>query len=252
MTNLRWACVALVAATACTDPAGIDSTERITINRITINRITINKLAAAALSSDALTDTDATASDTADALASTDDGRMVLSYLVGCALKPQQSIDVTVDGVTYTYAGSVGLAPMWEHTSLPPSTRDWVSACMISRINYFGVPVQLSLRGSAPNLVVSKDEAAAFQVQEGAFWGDIFDTDGDGQLELHACTGRDQLKDPTYGTLPLRVCAAPDSPCGFDIAGDCDDVCKPTTNGGYSSCAGNRAVLAVQLAGALP
>ncbi len=69
--------------------------------------------------------------------------RLLYSYLVGCALDPSQSISFSwtdsFNVVHYErYWGAMGLAPTWKYTSITPSTRRSVSACLGARANYYG------------------------------------------------------------------------------------------------------------------
>ena len=102
---------------------------------------------------------------------------------------------------------------------------------------------------------MSNDELLNYNVEEGAFYGTIFDGRGN---ETHACNGVDQVRDgDTFGDLPLRQCAQPDpnnpgyTLCGFLFDGNCADVC--VRNGDhYSSCAAQTEVITTLLYGTAP
>ena len=56
-------------------------------------------------------------------------------------------------GQSYTFAGSLGIAPDWgasDDAACDDTCQQWVSACVISRLNFLGVHVALSPPGSEP------------------------------------------------------------------------------------------------------
>src|SRR5580704_16962525 len=66
------------------------TTNSLTTNSLTTNSLTTNSLTTNSLTTNALTDPNA---------------QEVLEYIVSCALPPEESVSVTVDGETYTYQG---------------------------------------------------------------------------------------------------------------------------------------------------
>jgi hypothetical protein len=172
-----------------------------------------------------------------------DQSRLLLKYAVGCALEPSQSVSFTwVDdsGVSHeeTYVGVMGLAPTWAGGALSEDGRRWVSACLIARVNYFGVVVNVSLRGPMSGLGVSESEAAAYTNQEGAFWGNIFSS----TPTAYAC---DDVPNDAHSRERQRVCAAGYDDgsgtlqgCGIiQRVGSCADACGTLTSGlYYDSC----------------
>jgi hypothetical protein len=134
----------------------------------------------------------------------------------------------------------MGVAPGWTAHALSATEAAWVSACVLSRVNLTSVPVSVSLRGGNAGSDTTLAEVGDYQIEEGAFWGNIF-TDL-GAITGHSCDGVDQAADDSYGDLPLRACAQWDgvassdrSPCGMSYAGLCSAVC--TTASPYSGCA---------------
>src|SRR5262245_59565703 len=115
---------------------GIVSANRLAANRLAANKLSANKLAAASLASGSLANSP---------LAQTADGRDVLSYVVSCALPTGAQTSAKVGGTTYTFAGAIGLAPGWATRAPTVTERRWVTACVLSRTNLYGVSVQLSL-----------------------------------------------------------------------------------------------------------
>jgi hypothetical protein len=201
-------------------------------------RISGNSLAPAALMNATLTTArlDAAA---AAALAGTAEAREVLVYAVGCALDDTQSVAFTVDGVGYTLAGSIGIAPGWTSGALSASDAAWVSACLFAHVNLTETLVWISARGDHAGLSTTAQERADYKIEEGAFWGNAFVDLG--PLAAYSCNGVDQAIADDYGDLPLRQCAqsngmslASETPCGMHYAGLCSDVCG--TGQPYASC----------------
>lgn len=215
---------------------------RLAQNRLAQNRLAQNQLAANQLASYSLSSSRLEAAETTAALLSTEDGREVYAYIIGCALDSETIIEATVPGApdssppetSYTCAGercvfegSLGLARHWAHRKLDPKGQRWVSACLLARVNAFATTEAISLRGLAPELTVGIDEAELYAVEEGAFYGNVF-TDPDEPLDWNACRGSGQASGE-FGGLSLRDCAEPDPDdpshtlCGFNYAGDCAD-----------------------------
>ena len=163
----------------------------------------------------------------AGALLATENGREVLSFIVACALPEAVTVFATAaDGTVYEFFGELGLASEWLDHPLREAGRGWVSACLFARVNDYGVPEALSMRGQNKALAVSPAEAATFTFEEGAFYGDYFVTQG-APVEI-ACRGEGQASGE-LGGLVLRDCTEPDpadpthTRCDFSYAGDCGD-----------------------------
>lgn len=163
--------------------------------------------------------------------------RLLYSYLVGCALDPSQSISFSwtdsFNVVHYErYWGAMGLAPTWKYTSITPSTRRSVSACLGARANYYGYTVIISLRGPQSSIKnISTEERTAFPMEEGVFWGDLFD----GTPQLYSCYKSANIAN---SRAKYRECAGghvnqngTTSECShIAIRGNCDTLCDPTTS----------------------
>jgi hypothetical protein len=125
-----------------------------------------------------------------------------------------------------TFSGSIGLAPQWADRRLDENGQRWVTACLLARVNHFGLTEIISMRGVAPELSVSAEEAEQYSLQEGGFYGNIF-ADPDAPLDWNACRGKDKAATPDLGVLQMRACAEPDpndpthTACGFKYAGEC-------------------------------
>jgi len=146
----------------------VQTTNRLAANRLAANRLAANRLAANSLGAAALT---------SGALIETVEGRDVFSYIVSCALPAGRSVTVQDShGTSYTFNGEIGLAPGWQTTTPTVAERHWVTACLLARTNYYGVSVQLSMRGAHPALAATSTETSTYKVAEGAFYGDLFAT----------------------------------------------------------------------------
>lgn len=160
-------------------------------------------------------------------MAQTDEGRVSLVYLVGCALAAGHNVSTSVGGVTYTYSGSVGVADTWTSAALGVNAQRLVSACVLARLNETGHQVTISLRGSSAALGLVGTEGALYDQQEGAFFGNVF-------------PGRDFYVASCRGTGAVhssRTCATETGNCGMDWRGACADVCSET-NGNMTYCVG--------------
>jgi hypothetical protein len=240
-----------VMATGCavSDPSlsstesHVEAANRLATNRLATNRLATNRLATNGLS-------DATSIADLKEMASDEGGRELLTYMVSCALPEGQSITVETDDASYTFDGLLGLTPTWVDTPLSLADRHWLSACLLARVNYYGVTVHLSMRGDTEALATTDDEVAKYSQYEGAFWGDLF---ADGDQIKNACESQLKSTNPQTGDMPLRQCTVPTGDgtttwCDFAAAGTCENVCSGTNGGnGYASCAGATEVINVYL-----
>lgn len=162
---------------------------------------------------------------------------MFLSYVVSCALPAGQTIVVPSaanPGQSYTFTGELGVAPGWglsDGASCDETCQRWVSACVISRVNYLGVHVEISIRGDNAALALADGEAAGFPDREATYFGNLFAS----PMEIHGCrTATDDQ------TLVDRPCGhgADVSGCIIDVIGDCGSVCSTfdPTIGYYGTC----------------
>jgi hypothetical protein len=227
--------VAILFALGATSVQAAESTNRLAANRLAANRLAANRLAANRLSENRLEANPETAE-----MLNTADGREVFSYIMSCALAKGTRIEATVPGAPDTappdtlyrcknercrFPGSLGLTEHWIDRRLSPKGQRWITACLLARVNLYGIKQIISMRGAAPELSVSPEEAELYSLQEGAFYGNIF-VDPAAPLDWNACRGRDQAAGEEGG-LELRDCTEPDpndpshTKCGFKYAGDC-------------------------------
>ncbi|WP_437995676.1 hypothetical protein WMF26_31150 [Sorangium sp. So ce185] len=172
--------------------------------------------------------------------------RELVRYVVSCALRPDQSFAFSWTdsiGVVHpeTYRGELGIADWWMYGPLTdPFYQRWLTACLASRMNWYGKSVRISLRGMTTALGSSSSERSAYTVREGAFWGNVFSS----TPYLHACyspagvtRARAMERDCAAGHLSVDPVtgATTAQPCGtLAIVGSCDAVCNQVNaDGGY-------------------
>jgi hypothetical protein len=205
---------------------GVIAEPVVTLNSLTTNSLTTNSLTTNSLTTNSLTTNSLTSAALEDPLA-----RELLKYVVSCALPAGAQINVTVHDVNYSFAGELGLSPDWGAPSgtCGPSCRAWVSACVLSRVNYLGVSVPLSIRGPHPALASTPQEWDTYPHGEATYWGDIFATP---QIR-RACLSPGQTQIP-------RVCGPSIQGCVMDVIGSCDEVCDgPREDGRFEGCGGD-------------
>lgn len=225
--------VLLLAIVACAlDEPGLgESAQDLTAqNKLASNKLAANKLAANKLAANKLAAAAFASGTSGQPLLDTADGRDVLTYLLQCALSPTQSLTLTDStGVSWTFFGQIGVAPAWTTRALTVSEQRWTTACLLSRVNYYGVAVNLSLQGALPVLKTTAADKP-YTSLDGGFYGNLFDPSGP---LMYACDG------PSTSTV--RICADPDpatngtrTMCGFVATGTCAAACSVTT--GTLSC----------------
>ncbi|MFT3693397.1 MAG: hypothetical protein QM831_09685 [Kofleriaceae bacterium] len=214
-------------ATTGTTSQDVTSQNKLAANKLAANKLAGNKLAGNKLAGNKLAGNKLAANSLgAGALASTPDGRDVLSYIVGCALDTSQVLAVfDDDGNEYDMPGWLGLATAWVDRDLTLDERHLVSSCLYSRTNYFGIAVHISLRGDSPLLATDDSEVAAYPFHEAAFWGDFFDPDNG--TSWFTCESDQKMADEGNDAYHLRQCSTPSgnddglSKCGFTYTGVC-------------------------------
>ncbi|MEO5727754.1 MAG: hypothetical protein ABI134_30390, partial [Byssovorax sp.] len=135
----------------------------LTNNALTNNALTNNALTNNALTNNALTNNALTNNALTNNSLSDPNAREVLKYIVSCALPRGAEVNFTADGVAYTYPGEIGLAPNWGMTggSCDGKCQAWVSSCVMSRVDYLGEKVLISIRGSHSALTSTTAERTA-------------------------------------------------------------------------------------------
>ncbi|WP_437309034.1 hypothetical protein [Sorangium sp. So ce388] len=204
-----------------------------TKNALKANALTTDRLATAALTGNPLTsDTLARSPEVMSALRDPL-AREFLTYAAGCGLPAEQSVEVSIDGVTHVFNGDIGLSPEWgrAHGQCNARCQGWISACMLARINYLGESLPISMRGKNKALDLDPEERETFPNREGAYFGDLFAAE---QVRF-ACRS-------PGSTLIRRVCGGTGvdtEGCIVDVLGECDDVCgRPASDGSFPNCVG--------------
>ncbi|WP_437585516.1 hypothetical protein [Sorangium sp. So ce1000] len=195
----------------------------LTSNALTSNALTSNALTSNALTSNALTSNALTSSALQDPLA-----RELLKYVVSCALPRGAHLDINVDGVVYGFDGEIGLHKSWGDAggSCDNACKTWVSACVLSRLNYLGTPTPISMRGNKGELSSDAAERTAYPTREAAYYGNIFAN----PPIYYACVSPEQ-------SLIQRVCGPSLDGCVVTVTGTCRDACdKPQSDGSYPNC----------------
>ncbi len=108
----------------------------------------------------------------------------VMRYVVRCAVPAGQTRTYTHphSGVSYTWTGSLGLAPAWAGgAAAPVLEQQLVSACLAAHVNPYRVNVPISVlgrnaRGQA--IPYTTDELNTFPKQESCFFGNLFTGQG--------------------------------------------------------------------------
>jgi hypothetical protein len=146
-------------------------------------------------------------------------------------------------GAICSWSGTLGLCPEWQSGAPTPACRQLVSACVLARNNAFGVHVPISLRGQyesgtlfpmadpvaspAPASCDGESELSCFGIQEGAFFGDIFDSaslnlsigNGPRYKSMFACTAPGWSEAVAY--MEKRICAG--GWCAATWVGTCNE-----------------------------
>ena len=195
----------------------------ITSNAITSNAITSNAITSNAITSNAITSNAITSNALHDPSA-----REFLQYVVSCALTPTQSVTYTVDGETYTDQGQLGLAPQWGQPNghCDKTCQEWVSGCLLARVDFLGVERPISVRGTNPGLKITPEERADYPHYEATYYGNVFQAP---QIR-YACLLPGHHAD-------TRVCGPSLDGCVVTFTGDCLENCDfPLLDGAFPDC----------------
>jgi hypothetical protein len=230
-----------------TEPLGEAAEAATNVNALNVNALNANALNANALNANALNanalnanalNANALSPAAMSALTAPDDAgalsRQLMKYTVSCALDPTQSFSFSwtdLDGISHpeTYPGLLGLAPSWIQAPLNLQGQQWVSACLASRVNWYGVSVVISSRGRNPAIdTEGLGETVKYLPEEGVFWGNLFTA----TPAVYACNNS---LGKGYARYRFRECAAGHvdddgniEECGIlQIVGSCLTHCQP-------------------------
>ncbi|WP_224248105.1 hypothetical protein [Hyalangium gracile] len=147
----------------------------VTLNGVTLNGVTLNGLAMNGLGT----------ADFAGWFAQdTALNSMVMKYVVKCAAPAGQSRSYqdASTGTTYTWQGSLGLAPDWASgQQMTEAEQQLVSACLAAHVNKYGMHVPLSVLGRTARqqpIAYSSEELQTFRRREACFFGNLFTGEG--------------------------------------------------------------------------
>jgi len=157
----------------------------VTLNGVTLNGVTLNGVTLNGVTLNGVTLNGAVASEFA-AWFSQDVAlnSMVMKYLVRCAVPggETRSYQDEATGTTYTWEGSLGLAPNWARGKrMNEREQQLVSACMAAHANKYGLHVPLSVLGrNARNQPIpyTAEELETFSRREACFFGNLFTNEG--------------------------------------------------------------------------
>ncbi|MFO0592333.1 MAG: hypothetical protein U0441_32610 [Polyangiaceae bacterium] len=158
-------------------------------------------------------------------------GLQVIKYAIRCALPDNTCFDIATtatdtdvppecaNGVCH-FCGDVSIATSWQSGALTVSQEKWVSACMLSLVNYDEQSVVVSVRDSVSGGIpdVKPPESNNYDAPEAAFWGNIFRPNADGTYSKYVCNGGASI------TPPGRVCGLNANgavDCSMTFVGSC-------------------------------
>src|SRR4051812_3812028 len=123
-------------------------------------------------------------------------GREIVKYMVKCALPSGQSL-VKQDqyGTSYTFAGSIGVAPEAVNGPCDLDCQERISACMLAHVNNSGQHISIWMVG--PDSGIGWGSSPDFPYQEGAFFGNIIVNPWQG----YYCAGKDMASGEVPGRL---------------------------------------------------
>jgi hypothetical protein len=169
----------------------------------------------------------------------------VMQYVVRCALSETQTLTYTdpVANQSYTWTGSLGLAPGWA-SGAPATLREQqvITACLAAHVNKYRQHVRFSVLGrdaEKKEIPTTALELLEYSQREACFFGNLFTGEG-------VYVGNDRgLLDARESTS--RACSLTSSAGGnaslcppMIRVGSCTEFCSlETTKGFYKSCTYN-------------
>jgi len=164
------------------------------------------------------------------------DCAQIVRSAIKCALKPDQFVKDPVTGEVYK--GWWGLATTWETDPLNVEGQEWVTACMIQKLNFYGTTVPILLEGNNPPIYVNPTLDPQYPFEESTAFGNYFlpepaiyacwESDLAAKCEFHPGGAEDDLEH--------RICDENNNNCGITQIGPCSTMCQQS--GPYWKCAG--------------
>jgi hypothetical protein len=215
---------------------GVAAQPMLWLNGDSLNSLAMNGLAMNGLAMNGLTvnglmmNSDIVAILDADPLA-----QMFMTYVVSCALSADQSVvfPYLAGQTDFVFAGGMGVAPAWgaDGSSCDTTCQEWVSSCVIGRVDALGQHISLSIRGENTGLALVAGEATTYPDREASYFGNVFTN----PQQLYACRAAEDDQ-----TLIGRTCGdgANVSQCAINVLGDCHAVCSnlDSTTGAFGDC----------------
>jgi hypothetical protein len=173
-----------LATPAVPSPSGV-SNNGLSVNGLSVNGLSVNGLSVNGLSVNGLSVNGLLSlpfQNWFEADPATRD--RVMKYIVLCAVPSGQTRTYTslLTGLTYSWPGSFGLAPVWSlGLPAPEAEQQLVSACLAAHANKFGINIPISVLGrnaQAQALPYTFSELATYSEKEACFFGNVFTNEG--------------------------------------------------------------------------
>ncbi len=170
----------------------------------------------------------------------------VMRYVVRCAVPEGESRTYRdpVTGHSYTWQGSMGLAPNWsDGASASVAEQQVVSACLAAHANKYGMRVSVSLLGrNAQEVAIpaSSSELSTYFHREACFFGNLFSSSG----AVYVGADWEQMNTRKSSTracgLSSRSSGGSESCAPLIHVGSCASFCTLDASGTYyTSCTYN-------------
>ena len=159
-------------------PQALDADNGLSLNGLSLNGLSLNGLSLNGLSPDGLSTSQF--NDWFQQNPTLND--MVMRYVVRCAVPDTEVRTYTspATGQSYSWAGSLGLAPGWSQGSPATLTEQrLVSGCLAAHANKYGVHIAISvqgLRATGEPVPTSAQELQTYSEKEGCFFGNVFNS----------------------------------------------------------------------------
>jgi F5/8 type C domain len=175
----------------------------------------------------------------ANGLMTTDGGRKTISYLVRCALAAGDSlVKADQNGVNYTFAGGIGLAPQYKTGGCAKDCLEELSSCLMAHINTAGVHIPLWL--TSPDSAIGWGQSPSYPNREGTFFGQLMLLNAANNLDAYYCNGPGEDSSVVPGRLGSLQGSVPYANAYPTTGGDCNSHCSMQSSGdGAVSCPGN-------------
>ncbi len=203
----------------------LSASNGLSLNGLSLNGLSLNGLSLNGLSLNGLSSSDFTAWFSRDSQL----GNEVMTYLVRCALPQGESRSYTdpVTGQSYTWQGTLGLAPDWSGGQPATVTeQQLISACLAAHVNKYGRSVSISVLGETARKtpIFSSYELKQYREREACFFGNLFTGEG-----VFAGNDRGSLRESestARGCGRLTSDSSPDECPPIIRTGSCQSICQ--------------------------